>query len=312
MTRPIKSPDNFSASVPVAIIGAGGRLGSTIAAAWQESMPLLTFSRSELDVADEEALAVAIEKCAAAGVRAVVNASGMTSLEDCEDAPELAHRVNAAAVRQMAEACARFKIRFFHFSTDYVFDGKKAEPYVEEDAPCPISVYGESKLCGERTTLEADGGHMVFRVAWVFGPGRPAFPDMVINRAMEGGEVAVVADKWASPTSAGDVAGWLLPLVKRAGDSTLPGGLFHLCNAGICSWMEYAVHALETAQSIGLPVSTTSPKPLALAEMKMFRAPRPVHSGMNNTKFQRTFDISLRPWQEALSEFIKENYPMPR
>jgi dTDP-4-dehydrorhamnose reductase len=295
-------------SDPVAIFGSGGRLGATLAAAWRDRLPMLPFPRATLDVADSSAVDAAIEECAAAGVRAIVNATGMTSLEACEDHPALAHRVNAAAVAQMARACAEKGIRFFHFSTDYVFDGKKQTPYQEEDAACPLSVYGETKLAGERATLEADGGHMVFRVAWVFGPGRPAFPDMVIQRAVEGGEVAVVADKWASPTSAEDVADWLFPLVKQARDASLPGGLFHLCNSGICSWMQYAEHALEAAQSAGLTVSTTRPAALALAEMKMFRAPRPVHSGMSNAKFEKMFGVHLRSWQDALSEYVRRKY----
>jgi dTDP-4-dehydrorhamnose reductase len=268
----------------------------------------LEFSRADVDVADAAALEVALRRCEEAGVCAVVNASGMTNLEACEDDPGMAQRVNGDAVGQMAEHCATSGMRFFHFSTDYVFNGEKQDPYIEEDAPCPISVYGESKLAGERAALEADGGNFVFRVAWVFGPARPAFPDMIIQRALAGSEVAVVADKWGSPTSAQDVASWLLPLVRSAADSSLPGGLFHLCNSGICSWMDYAEHALETAREIGLPVSTTRPQPLELASMKMFRAPRPVHSGMCNAKFQRTFGMTLRPWREALADHIRSQH----
>lgn len=293
---------------PVAIIGSGGRLGGTLMRNWKEKFPLVSLNRSELDLADAQAVEAAMRELVSRGVRCVVNASGMTSLEICEEQPDLARRVNAEAVQEMARICAENGIRLMHFSTDYVFDGKKERPYLEEDAPGPLSVYGESKLEGERAVLEADGGHLVFRVAWVFGPGRPAFPDMVIRRALDGGEVAVVADKWASPTSAEDVADWLLPLVLRAADPSLPGGLFHLCNSGVCSWMDYAVYALETARDIGLGVSTTRPQPLALADMKMFRAPRPVHSGMNTAKFQRAFGISPRSWQEGLRDYILGQY----
>jgi dTDP-4-dehydrorhamnose reductase len=293
---------------PVAIFGSKGRIGAALVKAWQDDLRLLSFSRLDLDVTDSLAIDAAIEKCAAAQVCAIVNATGMTNLEACEDDPTTAHQVNAAAVAQMAQSCAQKGIRFFHFSTDYVFDGKKQEPYTEEDIAFPISVYGESKLAGERAALESDDRHFVFRVSWVFGLERPAFPDMVIQLATKGEDIAVVADKWASPTSAEDVASWLLPLVKRSQDAALSGGLFHLCNTGICSWIEYAEHALKVAQSIGVNISTTKPTPLALAEMKTLRASRPIYSAMSNEKFQKTFGVRLRSWQDALSEHVQQKY----
>jgi len=289
------------------ITGAGGRLGAALSELWSNvpfSHTVHPFPRAALDVANPDALAAFLDALPRGGAKQpifLVNASGLTSLEKCEEAAELAHRINAEAVGEMAAACAKKGIRFVHFSTDYVFDGKASEPYTEDAPAAPLSVYGKSKLCGEQAALSANPEAYVFRVSWVFGPHRPAFPDMIVQRALQSETVEAVCDKFSSPTYTHDIACGLSPLFE---DSPPLPGLYHFCNTGVCSWVEYARHALECAQRVGLPVRTTEPVPVSLASLPSLSAPRPVYSALSIRKFARAFAHEPRSWQDALAEHV--------
>ncbi|PYJ84548.1 MAG: dTDP-4-dehydrorhamnose reductase, partial [Verrucomicrobia bacterium] len=142
----------------------------------------------------------------------LINTAAQTNVDRCETHREEAFALNAEAPRVLAEICAGRTARFIHISTDYVFDGKKREPYTEEDEAEPISVYGESKREGERRALEANESALMVRVSWVFGPDRPSFVDWAIDQAREREDVSAIADKWATPTYTLDLAKLLKPL----------------------------------------------------------------------------------------------------
>lgn len=286
----------------IVILGSKGRLGATLATCWKDRFDLSAVSRAELDITDTKALEHYLANLEADWV---VNCSGMTSLEACQANPEAARQVNSLAVRKIAQHCAAKAIRFVHFSTDYVFNGKKETSYGESDEVCPLGVYGETKLEGERSTLEASALHFVFRVSWVLGIGRPAFPDAIIARAQESAEIQAVADKWSSPTSSADIADWLAPLLER---NEKNGGLYHLCNSGRCSWLEYANETLKIAASLGIPVKTTQAEGILLRDLPSLTVPRPVNSCLSTEKFQNLFGIPLRSWQEALCDYVKNQY----
>jgi dTDP-4-dehydrorhamnose reductase len=223
-------------------------------------------------------------------------------VDACETRREEARSVNALAPAVMAAAARRCGARFFHFSTDYVFDGKKSEPYAETDAAHPLGWYGETKLEGENAVLADSATHLVVRVSWVFGPAKPSFADQMIERARTSPEVFAICDKFSSPTSACDVGGWIEPFF----DPALPGGLYHACNSGSCSWKEYGEWALECAASCGVPLATTTVQPQLLRDMKGFTAGRPVRSVLATEKLART--TGLRPWRDALREYIQKKY----
>ncbi len=131
-----------------------------------------------------------------------------------------------------------------HVSTDYVFDGLASRPYREEDAAKPISVYGKTKRLGEELLLQSSADHLVIRVSWVFGPDKPSFIDLLLDRAIGQEEVAAIDDKFSAPTYTVDFAQWIRPLLFE-----LPiGGILHLCNSGGCSWREYAQCAVDAAR----------------------------------------------------------------
>jgi dTDP-4-dehydrorhamnose reductase len=282
----------------ILILGGRGRLASALARNWGSSHETVCLARPELDVADIPAMTRLL---AAHRFDILVNGTGMTNVDACETRREEARTVNALAPAAMAAAARDQGARFIHFSTDYVFDGLNPAPYTEDDPAHPLGWYGQTKLDGENAVLQDAPSHLVVRVSWVFGPDKPSFVDMIIERARTDSDVAVVADKFSSPTYACDVSGWLEPFF----DPALPGGLYHACNSGSCSWKEYAEWALECAAARGIPLATTTVRPQLLSDMKSFTAPRPVHSILSTEKLTRTTGITPRPWREALREYIQ-------
>ncbi|MEI6034265.1 MAG: dTDP-4-dehydrorhamnose reductase [Verrucomicrobiae bacterium] len=285
----------------ILILGGRGRLASALARGWAASHEVSCLSRPELDVSD---LAAMDRLLAGRRFDALVNGTGLTDVDACEGRREEARTVNAIAPAAMAAAASRHGARLIHFSTDYVLDGLQSAPYTEEDPARPISWYGRTKLDGENAVLADSPSHLVVRVSWVFGPDKPSFVDMIIGRARAGTKVEAVADKFSSPTSASDVAGWLEPFFG----SSLPGGLYHACNSGGCSWRDYGAHALECAAAAGVALATTAVAPILLADMKAFKAPRPAYTILSTKKLTRVAGKAPRPWQEAVREYIQQKY----
>jgi dTDP-4-dehydrorhamnose reductase len=195
----------------IVIVGAGGRLGAALTREYRDKFDLTGFNHAQLDLSN---LDKTREKLLETDFDILINAAAFTNVDLCETEPEQAFRINAEAPRILAEICGEKNSRLIHFSTDYVFDGEKREPYTEEDEANPISVYGESKLAGEKNVLAAQGRHLVVRVSWVFGPDRPSFIDGMIKRAQESEEIDAVADKISTPTYTHDIVG-MLPVFRR-------------------------------------------------------------------------------------------------
>ncbi|MFA7232687.1 MAG: dTDP-4-dehydrorhamnose reductase [Terrimicrobiaceae bacterium] len=289
----------------ILILGGRGRLAAALARKWRPTHETVCLSRPELDAADIPALEGLL---ASRTFDVLVNGTGMTNVDECETRREEARTVNALAPAAMAAAARNRGARFIHFSTDYVMDGLKLAPYSEEDTAHPLGWYGQTKLDGESAVIGDSPSHLVVRVSWVFGPDKPSFVDMIIGRARTNPRVEAVADKFSSPTYACDVAGWLEPFFGPS----LPGGLYHACNTGGCSWRDYGAHALQCSAEIGLPLATTDVEPLRLQDMKAFKAPRPAHTILSTEKLSRVTGIVPRPWQDAVREYIQTKYaPLP-
>jgi dTDP-4-dehydrorhamnose reductase len=186
-----------------------------------------------------------------------------------------------------------------HFSTDYVFDGKQRAPYTEEDNPAPLSVYGESKLEGERRVLEASSRHLVVRLSWVFGPDKPSFIDQIIQHARDNDVVTAVADKFSAPSYTIDVASWLRLAIDKSAN-----GILHLANNGGCSWKEWAQYAVDVCRGLGIRLKAERIGAVSLADMKNFVAQRPVHTVLSTAKFAALTGVKPRHWREAVAEYI--------
>lgn len=281
----------------ILVLGSRGRLGAALIRQWSKSHDVKGLARPELDVSNLKALADLLQEEV---YDVLVNATGLTNVDRCETDQQEAHTVNAAAPEVMASYAAAHGARFIHFSTDYVFDGLKETPYTETDAAKPLSIYGQSKLAGEIATTTASIRHLAVRVSWVFGYDKSSFVDMIAGRALENERVEAIGDKTSSPTFAEDVAGWLDPFLT----SEMPGGLFHACNAGSCTWQEYGQHALDCAVRAGWPLKARVVNSIPLDSMKAFLAARPRHTAMDTAKLSAVTGRSPRPWQDALTEYF--------
>jgi dTDP-4-dehydrorhamnose reductase len=255
---------------------------------------IIELPRTRLDLADP----ASITQLAGLDFDLLLNPGGLTSLEQCEDEPDLARRVNADAPALMAGICRERGLKILHFSTDYVFDGVEPGMRQEEDSPSPISAYGRTKEEGERGVIAAGG--TVVRISWVFGPEKPAFPDLVLDRALAGEEVSAVADKFSRPTYTGDLGEWIAGFITRG----CPAGIYHACNSGpVTSWHGIAVEILaylEERCGMNLP----APRPLLLADMHAFRAARPRHTAMATGRLDALLGGPPRDWREALRQHL--------
>ena len=284
-------------------MGAGGRLGAALLRGYGDEHAVTGFSHAQLDLGNREQLRGTL---GALEFDLLINCAAQTNVDRCEKEPEEAFALNAEAPRVLAEVCTAQGARLIHISTDYVFDGAKTTPYTEEDEAKPISVYGQSKLEGERLVLLADAGHLVVRVSWVFGPDRPSFIDWVVQQACAKEAVAAVADKFSAPTYTCDLAALLRPLMASRGGAN-GSGVIHLANRGECSWREYGQWALDCGRAEGLPLRAETVDAISLAEMKQFVARRPVYTVLATEKYERITGQAPRDWRVAVRDYVREH-----
>ena len=300
----------------IAILGAGGRLGAALMRKYRERFDVVGFNHAQLDLSNFDELH---KKLRATSFDLLINAAAFTNVDLCETKRDEAFLINAEAPRVLAEICRDKRARLIHFSTDYVFDGGKREPYVESDSANPISVYGESKLAGEQNVLAVQDRHLIVRVSWIFGPDRQSFIDGMIKRAQENEEVDAVADKFSAPTYTDDIAEMLV--VTAIGDGTQPrvtdpgynaasdyNGILHFTSAGECSWQEYAQWALDCCQEIGLLLKGKTVGARKLKDMTNWVARRPVYSVLSSAKYAKLTGRSPRTWREAVADYIRRFY----
>ena len=285
----------------IVIVGSNGRLGTELARTYQKNYEVIGYNRAALDV---ENLAQLRETLHPIDFRILINCAAFTNVDLCESQRKRAFIINSEVPRELAEICRAKNAKLIHFSTDYVFDGEKREPYLESDPANPISVYGESKRAGEENVLAVLGRHLVVRVSWVFGPDRPSFIDAVIKRARTEEQVDAIADKFATPTYTKDIA----EMLPRFFDTDVAGGILHFANAGECSWQEYAQHALDCCHKLGLPLKARTVAPLKLSDMKNFIARRPVYSVLSTSKFKTLAGSPPRSWQDAVAEYVRSYF----
>jgi len=288
----------------IAIVGAGGRLGAALAREYACDHQVFAFGRAQLDLTDPKRMRAVLQDTA---FDILINAAAQTLVDRCETEREEAFAINAEAPRVLAEICAAKGARLIHISTDYVFDGEARTPYREEDTADPLSVYGESKLEGERRVLAVSAEHVVARVSWVFGPDRPSFIDWAIQQAREKESVSAVAEKFSTPTYTLDIAKMLEPFFC----ASKPGGILHLANRGECSWQEYGQWALDCCAAEGIPLRARRVDPITLGDMMNFIARRPIYTVLSTAKFERLSGETPRHWRDAVAEYVGRHVKHP-
>ena len=221
----------------------------------------------------------------------VFHCAAMTDVDGCEREPGKARNINGEGTRIVAEACQKAGALLVYFSTDFVFDGRVNRPYTEDDQPNPLSIYGASKLAGEKHA-QACPNHLIIRTAWLFGAGRENFITKIIARARSGAKITVVDDQNGSPTYTTDLAGGAMALVEKSAR-----GIFHLTNRGSCSRHEFARLIVEMA---GIPAEVSPVKTVPAPGI----AVRPEHGVLSLEKYESLTGLPLRPWQDAVADFI--------
>jgi dTDP-4-dehydrorhamnose reductase len=266
---------------------------------YREKFDTVGFTHAQLDLANVGEIHHNIDELE---FDVLINAAAFTNVDLAEAEPERAFAINAEAPKRLAEICTRKNVKLIHVSTDYVFDGTKRQPYSEEDAAKPISVYGESKRAGEENALAVQDRHLVVRVSWVFGPDRPSFIDAMIKRAREEENITAVADKFSTPTYTSDIAE-MLPRFFEG-----PGGILHFANSGECSWQEYAQYALDRCRASGIALKANTVGASKLTDMRDWVARRPVYSVLSTAKYAKVTGVSPRSWRDAVSDYIERSY----
>ena len=285
----------------IIILGAGGRLGAALTREYREKFEVVAFDHAQLDLAKPEHIR---DKLSPLEFDLLINCAAFTNVDLCEKEIDQAFAINAEAPQLLARICRDKQARLIHFSTDYVFDGEKREPYTETDVAKPISVYGESKRTGEKLVLQTQDRHLIVRVSWVFGPDRPSFVDAMIKRAREQDYLDAVSDKFSTPTYTHDIA----EALPRFFDVDVPGGILHFSNSGECSWQEYAQHGLDCCISSGIQLSAKKVGALKLADMKNWIARRPVYSVLSPAKYAKLTGVTPRSWRDAVADYIERFY----
>ena len=274
----------------VLITGAGGQLGHDLLRAFTGHEVVGT-THGQLDVADRDAVLATITELRP---DAVVHAGAWTDVDGCETDPDRAFRVNALGTRHVVEGARLAGARVCYLSTDYVFDGTGDRPWVEWDAPAPLSVYGRSKLGGER---ELDPGATVVRTSWVCGAHGRNFVKTILRAAAERDELTVVDDQRGCPTFTSDLAGAIARLVV----ARLPG-TFHVTNQGATTWFDFARAIVAAAGFDAAKV-----RPIATADLHPPRpAPRPANSVLDNAALRLSGIPLLPDWHEPLDRLLKE------
>ncbi|HKF48287.1 MAG TPA: dTDP-4-dehydrorhamnose reductase [Terracidiphilus sp.] len=288
----------------VLILGAAGQLGRELQRSFSGTGELVCFDRKSLDVADVGRLREAIRD---SEPDVILNAAAYTAVDRAEQERAAAMAANADAPGVMAEEARRRDSLLVHYSTDYVFDGTKSEPWVETDEPRALNVYGESKLAGERAVRSVGGKYLTFRTSWVYGPHGKNFLLTMLRLGRERERLTVVDDQIGAPTSSIAIAEATRAIVDgvldgRHGETAAWAGVYHMTCAGSTSWCGFAKAIFARA---GERPGGRVPEVVPIAT-KDYPTParRPANSVLSNEKLERRFGVRLPQWEAALDEVI--------
>jgi dTDP-4-dehydrorhamnose reductase len=286
----------------IAVTGKQGQVAQALAEIGPDrDVDVVLVGRPELDLQDASTVYDAIS-----GVRPdiVVSAAAYTAVDKAESEPEAAFAVNAVGAEAVAEAAVRLGVPVIHLSTDYVFNGLLDRPYREDDEVGPTSVYGASKLEGERLVSAATPDHVILRTAWVYSPFGGNFVKTMLRVGETRAEVGVVSDQIGCPTSALDIAEAIVAAAAKlaADSSTNLRGVFHLTGSGQASWADFAEHVFKSAEAAGrAPVKVNR---ITTADYPM-PARRPANSRLSGEKLEQYYGIRPPDWRRSADRVIR-------
>ena len=293
----------------ILIVGAAGQVGRELQRTFADCGPIVAVDRESVDLAVPDQIRDLVRS---ATPQIILNAAAYTAVDRAESEPDLAMAINAHAPRILAEEALRLNALLVHYSTDYVFDGSKPEPWTEDDAPNPLSVYGATKLAGEQAIQNIGGNYLIFRTSWVYGPHGQNFLFTMLRLARQRDRLSIVDDQFGSPTTSIELAEATRAIVSGVLDGQFGtpqpwAGLYHMTCSQSTTWCGLARAIFARAGKL-LDGKAPLVTPIATADYPT-PAKRPRNSVLSNARLQHRFGVSLSPWQTALDAIFQALIP---
>lgn len=286
----------------VLLTGAGGQLGQELQRCRPDAVRLHAMDSRSLDVTDQAAIDNALSQYQP---DVVINAAAYTAVDKAEEEKEKAFAVNADAPRYIAEACIRSNSRIIHISTDFVFDGMKSSPYSPDDETNPLSVYGESKLKGEKCLLQlASAQTTIIRTSWLYSALGNNFVKTMLRLMSERDQLGVIADQVGTPTHAKGLAEVIWHFIQKE----TPAGVYHWSDAGVASWYDFAVAIMEEGRAFGLLQNALTILPIQTTDYPT-PAQRPKYSVLDKTATWSGLKVTPEHWRIGLRRMLHEVTP---
>ncbi|MEC9375322.1 MAG: dTDP-4-dehydrorhamnose reductase [Pseudomonadota bacterium] len=289
----------------ILLTGANGQIGTEILTQKNIDLEFVATNSKQLDIENWEQVKKVLKKV---NPEVVINTAAFTAVDDAETEPEKAYAANEIGAKNLALECTRINCPLIHISTDFVFDGKKVNPYKEDDPTNPLNTYGKSKLAGEIAIRDNCSDHIILRTAWVFSPWRKNFMKSILNMLNENQPLNIIGDQKGSPTAASDIAKTVVKIcrqINRSGESQF--GTFHFCGKGNTSWFGFAkqigkIWKQFTGKEINIKEILTSEYP-AIAN-------RPLNSSLDCEKLEEIFGIKTVNWESAVDREVRRYLSM--
>ena len=292
----------------ILLLGSNGQVGWELARTLMPLGRVIIPERSQCDLASLDKLSALVN---ALQPDVIVNAAAYTAVDNAETDANLAMTINARAPGALATAARRHGALLVHYSTDYVFDGTKAGPYLETDTPNPTSVYGTSKLAGEEAIRDAGADHLIFRTSWVYASRGKNFLRTILRLAGEREELRIVADQFGAPTSARLIAEVTALALQRdflqRAKGTFESGTFNLTAAGETSWHGFAGAIVAAARARGVELKCHKVTPITTADYPL-PAARPANSRLSGARFSQRYELEMPGWERAMDLCLAEIY----
>lgn len=291
----------------ILLFGANGQVGRALRDGLSQFGDITAYNRAQANFENPDSLR-AIVRTVRPNI--IVNAAAYTAVDRAESEPEAAQRINADAPKVLAQEAETLGAILVHYSTDYVFDGKSAEPYLETDVPAPLSVYGTTKLAGEQNIAAHCRRHLIFRTSWVMSPQGQNFLTTILRLAQESASLKIVNDQFGAPTSAALIAKMTLhalTLMHSVPAADARWGLYHLTSEGDTSRYGYARHIVEKADALGMQFATKTEAiyPISSAEYPQ-PARRPANSRLDTSKIRSLLSLTIPHWTDCVDDTLRQ------